>query len=216
MVREFSLATRNQAIGMLKAGSTQKSVAQHLGTTVRTVRRWWSRAKSGNILENMQGRGRKSAITKVPKIVIAKTLGKKRKSTRKISQILKNKGFSVSHMTVHSYLIDNLGVKPFKPQLQPKLSEKQKNARLSFCKERKNWSVHDWRRILFSDESPFELFHSPNRQNDRVWLADRLKMVPTETVKFPGKVQVWGMMSYNGLSDLHIIPQGKLLTPHTM
>ena len=37
MVRESSLAARNQAIGMLKAGSTQKSVAQQLGTTVRTV-----------------------------------------------------------------------------------------------------------------------------------------------------------------------------------
>ena len=87
-------------------------------------------------------------------------------------------------MTVHSYLRKNLGVKPFKPQLQPKLTEKQKNVRLSFCRERKKWSVHDWRKVLFSDESPFELFHSPNRQNDRVWLADRLNLLPTETLKF--------------------------------
>ena len=172
---------------MLKAGSTQESVARQLGTTVRTVRRWWYREKSGISLENLQGRGRKTAIGKVAKIVIAKILGKKRKSTRKISKILKNKGLQVSHMTVHSYLRKNLGVKPFKPQLQPKLTEKQKNVRLSFCRERKKWSVHDWRKVLFSDESPFELFHSPNRQNDRVWLADRLNLLPTETVKFPEK-----------------------------
>ena len=69
--------------------------------------------------------------------------------------------------------------------------------------------VNPWRRVLFSDESLFELFHSPNRQNDRVWLTDRLQLVPTETVKFPGKLHVWGMMSYNGLSDLHIILKGQ-------
>ena len=28
-------------------------------------------------------------------------------------------------------------------------------------------------------------------------------------MKFPGKVHVWGMMSYNGISDLHIIPIGQ-------
>ena len=104
MVRESTLATRNQAVGMLKVGLTQKSFARQLGTTIRTVRRWWCRAKSGNSLENLKGRGRKTAIVKVAKIVIAKTLCKKQKSTRKISQILKNKGFPVSHMTVHSYL----------------------------------------------------------------------------------------------------------------
>ena len=87
---------------MLKAGLTQESVARQLGTTIRTVRRWWCRAKSGNSLENLKGRGRKTAIDKVAKILIAKTFGKKRKSTSKISQILKNKGFPVSHITVHS------------------------------------------------------------------------------------------------------------------
>ena len=28
-------------------------------------------------------------------------------------------------------------------------------------------------------------------------------------MKFPGKVHVWEMMSYNGISDLHIIPKGQ-------
>ena len=34
-------------------------------------------------------------------------------------------------------------------------------------------------------------------------------MLPTETVKFSGKVQVWDQMFYNGLSDLLIIPRGQ-------
>ena len=189
MVRESSVATRNQAMGMLKAGSKQESLARQLGKTAYRTS-VVVQGKERISLENLQGRGRKTVIGNVTKIVIAKTLGKKRKSTRKISKILKNKGIQVFHMTVHSYLRKNLGVKPFKPQLQPKLTEKQKNVRLSFCRERKKWSVHDWRKVLFSDESPFELCYSLNRQNDRVWLADRLNLLPTETVKFPGKVHL--------------------------
>ena len=65
MVREASLATRNQAMGMLKAGLTQQKVVTHFGITVRTVRRWWSRVQSGHSLENMGGRGRKSALGSV-------------------------------------------------------------------------------------------------------------------------------------------------------
>ena len=76
MVREASLATKNQAMGMLKAGLTQQKVATHFGLTVRTVRRWWSRVQSGHSLENMGGRGRKSALGRVSNIIISKILGK--------------------------------------------------------------------------------------------------------------------------------------------
>ena len=77
---------------------------------------------------------------------------------------------------------------------------------------RRSWTVEDWRRVLFSDESPFELFHPPNRQNDRVWAHHSSEVPPTETVKQPLKIMVWGMMSYRGLSDLHIIPRDQTVT----
>ena len=37
----------------------------------------------------------KTSVTMVPKVVIAKTIGKKMKSTRLISRNLKSKGFSI-------------------------------------------------------------------------------------------------------------------------
>ena len=74
----------------------------------------------------------------------------------------------------------------------PRLSPKQKENRLTFCKERLRWTVEDWRRVLFSDESPFEIFHTPNRQNDRIWTRDRASITPHEKVKFPSKLHVWG------------------------
>ena len=44
--------------------------------------------------------------------------------------------------------------------------------RMKFAKAQKDWTVSDWNRVLWSDESPFELFQTPNRQNDRVWCKE--------------------------------------------
>ena len=212
MVKEATLAVRIRAVSMIEAGISIHKVAKVVGVAIRTIRRWLLRSKAGESLQNKRGRGRKTSVTMVPKVVIAKTIGKKMKSTRKISQNLKSKGFSISHVTVHTYLRKNLRVRPYKPQIQPKLTEKQRAARLKFCIDRKMWSIDVWRRVLFSDESSFELFHTPNRQNDRVWTNSSANVRPTEKVKFPGKIMVWGVMSYRALSHLHIIPKGQTVT----
>ncbi|KAI6647746.1 hypothetical protein LOD99_8587 [Oopsacas minuta] len=153
MVKEATLAVRTRAVCMIEAGIFINKVAKVVGISVRTIRRWLLRSKSGEPLQNRRGCGRKTSVTMVPKVVIAKTIGKKMKSTRVISQNLKSKGFSISHVTVHSYLRKNLKVRPYKPQVQPKLTEKQRTARIKFCNERKNWSIDSWRGF-YSRTSP--------------------------------------------------------------
>ena len=59
MVKEVSIALRNQTMGMLMGAATQKQVATNMGVTVRTVRGWWLRFKKGDSLTNRSGRGRK-------------------------------------------------------------------------------------------------------------------------------------------------------------
>ena len=81
-----------------------------------------------------------------------------------------------------------------------------KQNRLNFALKLKNWTITDWQKVLWSDESPFQLFAPPNRQNDRVWSHSSIDVQPFKSVKFPAKIQVWGMMSHRALSELHIIP----------
>ena len=75
----------------------------------------------------MGGRARKSRSGNV-KNYDSENIRKEANSTRIIYQLLKSKGFQVSHVAVYIYLRNNLGVLPYKPQLQPKLTEKQKLA----------------------------------------------------------------------------------------
>lgn len=212
MAKQQSLSTRSRAVGMVSGGMTHGQVAEALGVSRRTICRWLSRDRGGQTLENKTGRGRKSSVSRVAKIVMAKSVLRRGQSTRKLARRLTASGHPISKSTVHRYLRTSLKLKPIRPRLQPKLTELQKRKRLEFAMARRNWTVDDWRRVLFTDESPFELYHPPNRQNDRVWAHCSSEVPPTETVKQPLKIMVWGMMSYRGLSDLHIIPRGQTVT----
>ena len=78
--------------------------------------------------------------------------------------------------------------------------------------ERKSWGIDEWRKVLFSDESPFELFHLPNCQNDQIWARDKEEVPPTFTVKHPLKIQVCSLMSFRALSELHVLPEKQMVT----
>ena len=212
MVKEYPNDIRNRAVGMILGGMSQTDVSRHLDINLRTIQRWFALCKKSKSLKNKPGRGRKTAFSKSSKIIIAKSLSKRHKSTRKLAKILQKRGQTVSHVTVYKYLKNTLHAKPFKPQKQPKMTNAQKKSRLQFCKERKNWDVKEWRRVLFSDESPYQLYYAPNRQNNRIWALKSRNVTPIETIKFPLKINVWGMMSHRALSNLHFIPRGQSLT----
>jgi len=44
------------------------------------------------------------------------------------------------------------------------LSEKNVRARLQFAKTHKNWTIEDWKRVVWSDESKFSRFQSDGKQ----------------------------------------------------
>ena len=73
----------------------------------------------------------------------------------------------------------------------------------------KGWTFDEFKNVIWSDESMFEIQHAPNPQNDRVWAESRDQVPPVHTVKQPAKLMVWGAMSTEALTKLHIIPQNQ-------
>ncbi len=75
--------------------------------------------------------------------------------------------------------------------------------RLTWAKEKKNWTVVQLSKVLFSDESKFCI--SFGNQGPRIWMksgeahsASCLK----SSVKFPQSVMIWGAMSSAGVGPL--------------
>ncbi len=73
---------------------------------------------------------------------------------------------------------------------------------LTWAKE-KNWTVAQWSKVLFSDESKFCI--SFGNQGPRVWRKGGEAHSPSclkSSVKFPQSVMIWGAMSSAGVGPL--------------
>lgn len=90
---------------------------------------------------------------------------------------------------------------------KPYLSKMQKEARYRWAKAHKDWTVEDWKRVIFSDESKFNLFKSDGRQY--AWFRPGQALderFTKKTVKHGGgNVMVWGCITASGMGELHLI-----------
>ncbi len=74
---------------------------------------------------------------------------------------------------------------------------------LTWAKEKKNWTVAQWSKVLFSDESKFCI--SFGNQGPRVWRKGGEAHRPSflkSSVKFSQYVMIWGKMSSAGVGPL--------------
>ena len=151
------------AVGpLVQAGMTQKKVATELHVSLRSIERWWRADNLGKSQETKPRCGRPKLLNRVSKIIITKSLRKRGKSTREIARKLTNKGYCISQTAVHRYLRFDLGVKSFKRPKRPRLTDKMKMTRMTFAQTRKEWTIEDWKKVMWSDESPFQMFPIPN------------------------------------------------------
>ncbi len=75
--------------------------------------------------------------------------------------------------------------------------------RLTWAKEWKNWTVAQWSKVLFSDESKFCI--SFRNQGSRFWRKGGEAHSPCclkSSVKFPQSAMIWGAMSSAGVGPL--------------
>ncbi len=89
---------------------------------------------------------------------------------------------------------------------KPLLKQKHHQKHLTWDKEKKNWTVAQWSKVLFSDESTFCI--SFVNQGPRVWRKRGETQNPCclkSRVKFPQTVMIWAAMSSAGVDPLCFI-----------
>ncbi len=75
-------------------------------------------------------------------------------------------GVKASRATTHRR-VKEFGYSCRIPLVKPLLNHRQSQRRLTWAKEKKNWTVAQWSKVLFSDESKFCI--SFGNQGPRVW-----------------------------------------------
>ncbi|KAK3539392.1 hypothetical protein QTP70_005928 [Hemibagrus guttatus] len=91
-----------------------------------------------------------------------------------------------------------------KPEKKPFISENQRRARLKFAKDLRKWTVVDWSKVIFSDESNFQLCLTPRRVMVR-WRPGEAynPQCLAPTVKYEGgSVMIWGSFNKAGIGQI--------------
>ncbi len=86
---------------------------------------------------------------------------------------------------------------------KPLLNQKHHQKHLTWATEKNNWTVAQWSKVLFSDESTFCI--SFGNQGPRVWRKRGETQNPCclkSSVKFPQSVMIWAAMSSAGVGPL--------------
>ncbi len=86
---------------------------------------------------------------------------------------------------------------------KPLLNQRQHQKHLTWAVEKKNWTVAQWSKVLFSDESKFII--SFGNQDPRVWRKSGEAQNPCclkSSVKFPQSVMIWAAMPSAGVGPL--------------
>lgn len=200
-----SFEVKQKVLNAFRNGEKQSSIARRFEIGRYTVSR---------IISNYNERGH---LTTLPKC------GRPRKTTihtdRLITRISQNDpfksaprikaeiaGLNVSYRTIQRRLV---AAKLFsrRPAKKPLISARNRAARLAFCRYHLNWTVDDWKKILFSDETRYTIFNSDGMRRVRRPVGQRFNpRFVTPTVKHGhGSVFLWGCFSWNSIGPIHFI-----------
>ena len=156
-------------------------------------------------MEDKRRSGRSRKLTKGDeKYLKINSLRDRKKSSNAIAaDFAYSTGRQVHPSTVRRALIRN-GLHGRVAKRKPLLRKANKTKRLKFAKKHKNWSPIQWEKLLWSDESKFEIFGTKRRQYVRRRLGGELKVCCLQpTIKHGGgSIQVWGCISAEGVGDL--------------
>lgn len=173
--------------------------------TIESIIRKW---KKTGVICNLPRSGRRKCTTpRQDRLIVKHMDGNPRMSVPKLRDNLKiNYQVDVSNQTIRRRL-KKAGYNGRRPCKKPLLSKRNIHRRLEWAKAHVNWTVHQWKSVLWSDETKINLFGSDGIT--RIWRksGDRLKkknLLPT--VKHGGgSIMVWGCFNHKGVGNLHVI-----------
>ena len=117
-----------------------------------------------------------------------------------VSHLKEKENLEVSASTIRRILRKHDLVSGIKRK-KPFLSASYQKARLDFCKKHEGWSVEDWSKVIWSDESRFQIFGSDGKQY--YWKRPEEPLnrfhVQPKVKHGGGSVMIWGCFTSRGV-----------------
>lgn len=206
--KTIAVEISNKILELYKSGVKQADIAKnfllHRSIVSRTIKKFNT---TGSVMPiKNSGRPRKTTNKLDRRIV---RICKERpflSSNQILAEIKQTVEYSVSSRTIRRRLVE-AHLLSRRPAKKPLLSKKNIRSRLQFAVSHANWTFDQWKNVLFSDESKFNLFRSDGVCHVRRPKGERLNpRYVSPTVKHGGgSVMVWSCFSGHGVGPLHRI-----------
>jgi transposase len=203
--RDLTNFQRGGIIAAKKLGHKNTEIAKTLGCSNSSVTRVLAAHGSGKVTKGRPGRERilNTPDRKALKEMILNNKDSRRQKLVQVTEtVAKMKGKKVSKRTIQRALADE-NIHSCIPRRRPLISESNKKKRLEWCMERSDWTVEDWKKVLWSDESTFSQFQKSGW--GRIWREPGEEFHEdciASTVKHSPQRMFWGCFSFFGLGPL--------------
>lgn len=206
------VATRAQAVALKLAGVLNAKIEQFTGLITRQIQRWFAEAKvcgldptvSTVLLDKYFMDKPKSGRPKkgVDEALLA-TIHKDQKGRESTCAELAVQ-LEVSPMTIWRTLRANRLYKR-KPTWKPGLTDRMRQDRLAFAKRHEHWTLEDWKKVIWTDETSVVLGH--RRGAVRVW-RDKGERQERSCIRQrwhgASEFMFWGCFSWDFKGPCHI------------
>ncbi|XP_077296695.1 transposable element Tc1 transposase [Arctopsyche grandis] len=203
-VKQLTEANKAIILTVAEEKFSSRYIAQKVGCSKTSVLNCIRKYKNSASLERKKGSGKpRKTNSAEDRLLKRMCLQNRFKSAVQIrSEFIAAGGKEISIEVVRRRLKEYSLVARI-PAKKPFLTKKMRMQRLNWAKKFINWTEMDWRRVIFSDESKFNLFGSDGIHYVRRRSGGRLSEECIQpTVKHRAGQMVWGCFSFHGVGPL--------------
>lgn len=198
---------RNSICILREEGWTVQALAERFGVNRRTIMRLEQKVRQTGSIEDRPRAGRPVVMTpRQNRILRRMSTEDRHQVSRTLRQRLQQEhNIRVSQRTVARRLLQ-MGLRGCISKRKPLLTQRHKGRRLEWARNHQDWTVEQWRNVLFSDETPLHLVQNRQRRYVRrqVGQAHAAECI-RPTVHGGGGRMVWGAFDGHGTLILHTV-----------
>ena len=201
-MKPLSVEQREAILNASNQGQSSRQIAASLGIHHSTAARVIKSMQERSLLF-IRGRSRKLTVREERLLVRNVSSGQWPTAVAAQQRLEKEYGINMTARSVQNALRRN-GLNGRVRRKKPLLRKKHRQARYTFALRYRKWKVDQWKRVVWSDESKFNVFGSDGRSYCWRKSGDQLcdnHIQPT--VKHGGgSIMVWGCMTWDGVGFL--------------
>jgi transposase len=198
-MKAISVTTRNDILSLIDQGLSSRAISKRVSVSHMTVSRIRHEAAKSDKQAN-RGRPAKLSLQDKRKLAWLITSGEVGTAVKATKVLLASTNVKASSQTVRRALRD-AGLKARAKQKKPRLLPHHFRQRFEFAKRHESWTVEDWKRVIWSDETKISRLSSEGREWTWKRPGEGLQAPQVKgTLKFGGgSLMLWGCMTAQGV-----------------